>query len=215
MTQEFTDIMVDVESTGLNFTRNAIIQIAAVKFNYKTGAICHDMFDMCLDIPQHRAWSEQTRNWWMNQRQDILIDILQRAEPWKIVTEAFARWCYPAGSLRFWSKPSHFDFMFLSEYFNDAEVPNPFSYREANDMNSYLRGLYFPDEKPDERSFGVVEGGAHNALNDVLHQIKILFKAKEQVEARDSVQIIMPDNLKVVSSHTTYENIPTPNMTEV
>lgn len=200
MTQEWTDIMVDLETGGLDPTRNPILQIAAVKFNYKTGAVCHDMFDMCLDIPHNRGWSESTREWWMKQRQDILIDILTRAQPWKMVIEAFARWSYPSGSLRFWSKPTHFDFTMLSSYFNDADIPNPFSYREATDMNSFLRGLFDPEAKPDERSFGPVEGAAHNALDDVLHQIKILFKSKEMVAARDS-QIIMPpvNNMVVIN----------------
>lgn len=198
MTQEWTDVMADIETGGLDPSHNPILQISAVKFNYKTGAICHDFFDMCLDIPHNRYWSEGTRQWWMKQRQDILIDILNRAQPWRIVMEAFVRWCAPAGSLRFWSKPTHFDYTFLSSYFNDAELPNPFSYREATDLNSFLRGLFDPEPKPDERSFGPVEGAAHNALDDTLHQIKILFKSKEMVEARNAQLIIPPENKLIV-----------------
>lgn len=168
---QYTDVMVDVETTGKNSDRNAVIQISAVKFNLKEMTISPDFFDQCLDIPKHRFWDEDTRKWWAKQP-DTLYDILGRARPWMEVITEFAQWCYPMGSLRFWSKPTHFDYNFLSSYFHDADLHHPFSYREATDMNSFLRGIYFPE--PVTKLDLPFDGIAHNAIDDTLHQIREL-----------------------------------------
>lgn len=168
-TKQYTDVMVDLETTGTLPDRNAIIQISAVKFNLKTMEVSPDFFDQCLTVPKHRSWDEGTRKWWSKQM--VTLDAIQdRARPWQDVFIEFVEWAYPMGSLRFWSKPTHFDYNFISSYCHDLDLYQPFSYREATDMNSFLRGLYFPDPvKKLELEF---QGVAHNAIDDTLHQIK-------------------------------------------
>lgn len=167
----FTDVMVDIETTGVQPDKNAIIQIAAVKFNLSKGTISPDFFNMSLEIPRGRYWDEGTRRWWSD-KPTVYADIVSRAQDPKAVMEAFLEWARPHQSLRFWSKPTHFDYMFVSSYFSDYDMPNPFSYRDATDLNSYLRGLYAP--------FAVdkldipFDGDAHNALDDTIYQIKML-----------------------------------------
>lgn len=164
--------MVDLETTHTAPDRGGIIQIAAVKFNLQERTVDSDFFDRCLFVPNHRHWSESTRSWWHKQKKETLEGILTRAENPHTVIGDFADWAYPVHSLRFWSKPSHFDFMFLSSYFADCGIANPFSYREAMDMNSFLRGRYYPSSVPDiDVPF---TGDAHNALADTLHQLRIL-----------------------------------------
>lgn len=98
---------------------------------------------------------------------------MARQENSVAVINAFAEWCYPEGQMRFWSKPTTFDFMFLASYFEDNNLQNPFHYREATDLNSFLRGLYYPSNINEiEVPFS---GDAHNALADTLHQLKVLF----------------------------------------
>lgn len=173
MSLGFTDCMVDLETTSTLPDRGAIISVSAVRFNPKTRDVDPHFFDRCLFIPPTRGWSESTREWWLNQKRSILQDIWRRMEEPAVVWRDFCDWAYPVGSLRFWSKPSHFDFNFVSSYCHDYDLVNPFDFREANDLRSFLRGLYFPDPVPDLRV--EFDGDAHNSLMDVLHQIKFLY----------------------------------------
>lgn len=178
---EYTDAMIDIETTGTLPDRHAIIQIAAVRFNLETGDVSTDFFDRCLALAPHRSWDEGTRHWWMGQKRSTLQGIFDRMEDPRKVFEEFCTWAYPAGSMKFWSKPSHFDFNFISSYCHDYGKPNPFHFRVATDMNSYLRGLYAPNEVP--KLDVPFKGPVHNALYDTLHQIKVLLAHKEQAEA--------------------------------
>lgn len=185
----YTDIMVDLETTHTLPDRGGILQIAAVKFNLKENQVSPDFFDMCLTVPNHRHWSEGTRNFWLNQKESVLQEILQRAEPWRDVMEKFMEYSYPINHLRFWSKPSHFDYNFLSSYFSDYGMPMPFHYRDANDMNSFLRGLYYEqDGKVPDLNLPFV-GEVHNALFDTLHQVRVLLHHVHEIK-RDAKKLI-------------------------
>ena len=179
----YTDVMVDLETTGTSPERTAIIQIAAVKFNLETGAVCAtDMFNRCLNLPGWRYWAEDTRSWWMTSNRGVLETIFPRMEDPRIVFEDFCKWAYPAGSLRFWGKPTHFDFSFIQSYARDYGMPMPFHYRTANDLNSWLRGRYFPDPVPNLEVEFV--GKQHDAIFDVLHQIKVLLAYYEATKTQ-------------------------------
>jgi hypothetical protein len=192
MAQQYTDAMVDIETTHTMPDRGAILQIAAVRFNPITGEVDGDVFDRCLLMAPHRCWSEGTRNFWLEQKESTLREIFNRAEPYQQVMEDFLRWSGEKGKLRFWSKPTHFDYMFIASYFNDCGLPMPFSYRDANDQNSFQRALYFPDSVPADNLEFV--GDVHNALYDTFHQIKVLMyhiertrKSKSQGEITDAI----------------------------
>lgn len=177
----FHDVMVDIETTGTNFERNAIIQIAAVKFDYETGQVCHDTFDRCLHIHPGRDWDFETRAWWVKQG-SVLQEIQARGEDPYTVCRSFYEWLltdWPADrpeGLQFWSKPSHFDHPFISNYFKMFGLDMPCHYRFARDLNSFMAGLSGRTTHPE---FVVAfEGAEHNALYDCFHQIKLLFAAK-------------------------------------
>lgn len=185
----FPNIMVDLETTHTLPDRGAILQIAAVRFNLEDRTVdAEHMFDRCLDIPPSRHWSEATRHWWSQQKHETLKQIRLRAEPHALVMLDFIRWAAdtPTGGepLRFWSKPAHFDFNFISSYCHDLKIPNPFHFRVATDMRSYVRGLYAPDEPPN--IVVPFEGEVHDAIFDTLHQIETLFAfADDSAKARD------------------------------
>lgn len=174
---QYTDCMVDIETTGTSPDRAAILQISAVKFNLKEKKVCPNFFDMCLTIPPHRSWDEDTRAWWNRQKPSTLKEIQQRAQPYREVVKKFGEFAWQPNSLCFWSKPVTFDYMFTASYFKDENLPNPFHYRRAVDMRSFLNGLYATDGGLEDGYEGAVEfsGEAHNALADTLHQLKILF----------------------------------------
>jgi len=171
MTIQFPDIMVDLETTGTNPDRTAIIQIAACKFNHLTGEVDTNFFDQALFIPPWRSWDEDTRNWWMKQKPTILQGIFARMQPASQVMQNLGDWVGYEGPSVLWAKPLTFEFPFLSSYFKDFGVYNPFSFREAIDCRSYLTGLAYPSPHVDERELEF-QGDKHNAIFDVLHQIR-------------------------------------------
>jgi DNA polymerase III epsilon subunit-like protein len=181
MTQ-MTDIMVDVETTGLNPHTSSIIQLSAIKFNLAEREI-GGMFDRCPAPLPLRGWHEGTREFWLGKNRKVYDQIVARQELARPVFEGFVRWVdedAPEGGYRFWAKPVTFDWGFVASHMEQLELPMPFHYRLARDMNSYISGAAgdaahhsFADEVP-------FHGDVHNALHDCAHQIDTLFHATKQ-----------------------------------
>lgn len=190
----FTDVMVDIETTGTNFDHNAIIQIAAVKFNYETEEVSPNFFNACLSIPPKRYWDEGTRNWWGRNPAHILKGIQANARPAEQVIREFYSWLlenYPqtesSEGLRFWGKPTHFDYSFIASYFEQYGLTNPCHYRDARDLNSFVSGLSGSAQKvPFEKDISF-EGDEHNALHDTLFQLKALFTVKGRFQSSEVI----------------------------
>ena len=180
----FPDVMVDVETTGTSPDRHAILQIGAVRFNADTGRIDHDMFNRCLSMPPTRCWDESTRDWWAQQDPAVFQDILDRAEPPGQVMQDFFDWSTYWPIRRFWAKPLSFDFPFTASYFRDYGFTNPYHYRTAENLASFVRGLHYPGRVPDVPQ--TEAGPAHNALNDCLMQIGHLFQHIELRKKNDA-----------------------------
>lgn len=182
------DIMVDIETTGTRPEHSAILQIAAVRFDYDTGAVDGDMFCQSLAIPPSRCWDESTRNWWMKDKRNLLKQIMSTAAPHRQVLENFQNWVLQSepSVKRFWSKPTHFDFTLIENYFREFEVASPFSYRHVVDVNTLVRlSAEDMNDLSLEKSIPF-EGEAHNAIFDVLHQIKVVLAAKDLLNAKSS-----------------------------
>ncbi len=180
---QYTDVMVDVETTGRWPDRSAILQIGAVRFNLEHQTIDPDVFDRCMIVPPHRFWEEDTREWWLSQKQSVLQGILDRGEPTRDVMGDFFAWSNKHPSMRFWAKPTSFDFMFIQSYFMDHGYPNPYHYRVAKDVNSWVHALHFPHEVPTVDQSDL--GDAHNAFNDCLYQIEFVFNHYNLVKKRN------------------------------
>lgn len=177
--QSFNYCMVDIETTGKDVGNNAILQIAAVKFSLENGTVSHDFFDRCLLMAPKRYWDEDTRTWW-SKRRDVLESIWARMEDPYVVMKAFVDWAGPG--LKFVGKPTHFDFSFIQNYCMQFGLEMPFHYRYAEDMNSWIRGRYWPNDPPPFEYDLPFDGDAHNGLHDCLHQIKVLFAVKEDTK---------------------------------
>jgi DNA polymerase III alpha subunit (gram-positive type) len=183
---QYPDVMVDLETTGLAPDETAILQIGAVRFNLQTQEVdATDMFNQSLMIPPKRFWDESTRSWWM-QRKSTLQEVMANMRDTKTVLEEFARWsdCGNGASLHFWAKPLSFDYPFVQSYFRQFEIPMPFDFRKGENLNSFLRGLYFPN--PIATLEIPFQGTAHNALMDSLHQIQMLFTHINHVKSLKS-----------------------------
>lgn len=185
-TLEFPDVMVDIETTGTDVGLNAILQIAGVKFNLEKGTVSHDFFDRCLVMAPRRAFDEGCRNNFWSKHTAVLQSIWGRGEDPLTVLQAFRDWAGP--NTRFWGKPTHFDFSFIQNYYTQYDMQMPFHYRDATDMNSFIRGRYWPQTPPDFERELEFSGDLHNALHDALHQVKVLFAVKEATQN----QLVIP-----------------------
>ena len=174
------NIMVDIETTGLDPVHSNIIQIAAVRFDLETKSVDYDMFDACLSAAPGPWWDEGTRDWWMgDEKWPIFQTIAHKMRPPEMVLKEFQEWVLKlptAAPVRFWAKPTTFDFPFVSSYFKQFEIDFPFHYRYAVDLNSYILGRGHSDNKTFWDAVAPV-GDAHNALHDVLYQIRGVFQA--------------------------------------
>lgn len=172
--------MVDIETTGTDPSHSHILQIAAVRFDIKSMQIdTSEMFNRCL-VPAvpNRFWDESTLKWWQRQKPEILENILVRGEHPETVMGAFSRFAGAGRGYRFWSKPLSFDYPFIQSYFRQFTIPEPFAYWKGRDLNTFIYACGHED--PQKFAKGIeFEGDAHNAIFDVLHQIKLAFRAKE------------------------------------
>lgn len=170
-----TDIMLDIETDGRNALKNSIVQLAAKKFNLLTGELGHDLFVANLKPLPDREQDPATMQWWSRQDKKIREGVFENPLDPSLVMNTFADWCYPQNTLCFWGKPTHFDYVFVQSYFDELKIPNPFHYRIARDMNSFIAGLHHPKERPSQDEIIYKRlGGAHNALTDVINQISEL-----------------------------------------
>lgn len=184
----FLDVMVDTETTGTNFEKNGLLQIAAVKFNYDTGEVSDDFFNRCLRLHPGREWDFNTRQWWQKQG-DVLRTIEERAEDPALVMHDFYHWLlkdWPKGrtgrneGLQFWAKPAHFDHCFITNYLNMFGYDMPCSFRYARDMNTWIAALSGEVGHPTIEDTIEFDGPAHDALFDTIKQVKVLLEAKKR-----------------------------------
>lgn len=178
---QMTDMMVDLETTDTS-PRGAIIQIAAIKFNFDTEEV-GGVFDRCpMPLPM-RGWSDGTREFWLGKNRKVYEQIVARAEPAEQVYRDFidfARHGAPEGGYRFWSKPLSFDWPFLADHYDQLGLPMPFHYRYARDMNSYMAALMGSPAHPNVEGLIEFKGDLHNALHDTAFQLDMLFHVKKR-----------------------------------
>jgi DNA polymerase III epsilon subunit-like protein len=181
----YTDVMVDIETTGTRPDAHAIIQIAAVQFNVDTMEINPDFFNQCLSIPPTRHWDEGTRQWWSKMPTTLNSIYSRMQEPRDVMSNLF-NWAGGGNcGLRFWSKPLSFDFMFVASYFNEFGPMQCFNHSTGRDLRTFMAGLAYPGVPFDEKSVQF-EGVEHDGLFDTLHQIKILFAAIGEAQCKSS-----------------------------
>jgi DNA polymerase III alpha subunit (gram-positive type) len=176
----YKHFMVDIETTGTNASHNAVIQLAGVAFDLDNQKIhTESMFDQCLGIPPNRFWAEDTRDWWASQPEHILGGIWSRMRDPAQVMREFNQWVLETAEGEtpvLWAKPISFEWPFLEQYYQTFGIAIPFGYWEANDLNSWCRARGLPTLSRDIE----VQGDAHNALSDVLHQLEVLFTLMER-----------------------------------
>ena len=180
MTQ-FTDIMVDTETSGTHPAYNGIFQLAAIKFNIEEQTI-GDTFDRCPALLPNRYWEEGARDFW-GKMPALYQSLVARQEEAEQVYIDFSKWVTsdaPAAGYRFWAKPTTFDWSMLDSHYRQLGRPMPFHYRQARDLNTYISACRNRGGDHVDMSF-IQASVAHNALADCAQQLKMLFSAKNGV----------------------------------
>lgn len=174
----FPFIMVDIETTGTQPETTNIIQIAAVRFNLETGEVDHDTFDRCLRPLPTRFWDEDTRRFWS--KMPTLLDTIwgRMEDPKKVLADlkVFAMKDQRESPI-LWAKPISFEGPFLASYFRELDIQTPFKYWETMDLNSFIKGRFFPDMAPKIEKELEFVGSEHHALYDTFHQVKVAIEA--------------------------------------
>lgn len=175
---EWTDLMVDVETTGTNPGVNGIIQLSAILFNLKEKKV-GPCFDVCPSILPLRSWCMDTREFWMVKNRSVFETIVARQEDGQTAFLKFFHWVREHNPTHFWAKPLSFDWPFVASSMEQCGLPMPMHYRYARDMNSYMAGLNGCADHPIvEKEVPFPAGGSqHNALHDCGWQIDQLFYA--------------------------------------
>lgn len=181
-TKRFKDYMIDIETTGLNPGRHAMIQLSAVPFNLETQEVADTFFDSYLSIPEWRHFHTETLQWWMSKNRNVYEHICANQGSIVKALHDFASFVqtYTIDGVRpnFWMKRP-FDWMFVESYYRDFEIKCPFHYQNVIEMTSYLKGTVLSDTTPVVEGL-VKEGVAHNAYWDCKNQINLLFGAINQ-----------------------------------
>lgn len=183
-------VMIDLETIGAR-PDSAILQVAAVAFEPRSGGRVHDTkafneyvdMDSCLSIGM--AAEHSTLCFWLRQNYDARTRLAEgletRAMPVHQVLTALEMWPQAAGLGSgwavfdgVWAKPISFDLAILATAFRKCGMPAPWHYRSQLDLRTFYRSLMM--EEPSMARHGT----GHDALDDCLYQITQLQTAMDQ-----------------------------------
>lgn len=168
--------MVDIETTGLDPNKNAIIQIGAIAFDLNNRFKSKDGFNMCLTIPSDREWNIQTAQWWNETNPNVLYKINKNATNFMHVLLAFKSYVESFDDdILFWSNHP-FDWGFLNNYFVSYGIKRPYKYDSFRDVDTYIVAMV--GEKNIKKYKPVADKAQeHDALYDCMLQIEWLIES--------------------------------------
>lgn len=170
------DIMLDFETVDLG-TKPALLQIAAVAFDLKTGKTLSTFscfVDYKTGLELGLTSSQSTIDWW-NSQSDVTKRKVWEAEP-RFETRAalinFISWAVsirPKEPIYLWGNGIKADNVWLTSALEAASLRNPFHYRNDMDLRTAVRlaetklgkEIVVPNKEKYEH---------HNAIDDCLYQ---------------------------------------------
>lgn len=183
--------MLDVETTGTRPDLNHVIEISVVAFDPITQQRDEGITLNLSKDQAGRGVDQQTLSWWKGQSETVkqsvfknflLNDFDNRAELDKLNAYVLKH-RDPCAKPVFWSKPLHFDYMFVQGIYKDLGVYFPFPYYITIDMWSYCAGLLNFDRAIYE-SLKPERIDAHSSLADIHWQLDWLFEVQKYVNAK-------------------------------
>lgn len=164
------DIMIDIETLGVN-PGSAILSIAAVKFNIKTGEVLKELYvvvDLKSCLEAGLKIEASTFYWWVNQSEEAKIDILKPSMNLSSALQSLSAFINKEDVV--WGNSARFDLGLLNKAYEVLGIGLPWSFRNERCVRTIVA---LNQSIRDEEEF---IGVAHNPIDDCKHQIKYLVK---------------------------------------
>ena len=175
------DVMVDLETLGTK-SNSTIFQIAAVGFDITTGEIGSE-FNKVADLSKNETYDMQvegsTLKWWLSTPEKVTVLSNLMAQGIGSSDELlanFRKWLQGLGAIGdvyLWGNGINFDNRLLLEQMGDAY---PINFRRERDVRT-IADLACERLETTEKQLRTQlydNSPAHNALNDVRNQVKLV-----------------------------------------
>lgn len=174
------DVMIDIETMGTR--HNApVIALGAVAFNLATlevGEKFYANINLASSVALGSVMDPSTVIWWMQQSEDARKAVTRKGRPATEVLADFADWLtgntVALKDRKVWANGTDFDCTLLSEHYHKAGLDVPWMYYAKRDYRT-VRELW--KSVPEDTN-----AGAHNALDDAVHQVNHLFKIRRTLK---------------------------------
>ena len=167
------DLMIDLETLGTS-SDAPIVSIGAVFFDLETkklGPTFEARFDLDEQFKVGRLPDASTIAWWVSQGADAraLFSAKKKPTPCIVVLEALSKFVKQYTKVKVWGNGSSFDISMLESLYKDFEVDQPWLFYNVMDLRTFKRFCT-------DGSKIVVDGVAHDALDDAKAQAKYVLK---------------------------------------
>lgn len=187
-------VMVDLETFATSADA-AIVAIGAVLFDPDQGRVSenpNEWFYQVIDLAKSRLPGKidpATVMWWLGQDDDARA-ALTKEKGMRLghALDDFAFWlcnrgCTPTtkSDFQIWANDPDFDLCILQSAYERYGRPIPWSFRNARSMRTMCRLASEFHLVPDDKTRG---GTKHNALDDAIHQAKVVTAIKQEMRKR-------------------------------
>lgn len=177
------DIMVDIETLGTNESVQ-IIQLSAKAFDITSGEVFESEFNEFVDLNsvKNLTIDGSTLKWWMKTDPNLLANILlnEKAVGIKTVLKRFVDFTKSFGcekeNIFLWGNGILFDNRIIQQAMTDNDMTYPIFFRNDRDVRTILELASLASNWTSKEIMEMVkqEGVKHNAIDDVLFQIRLV-----------------------------------------
>ncbi len=173
MSQTFTDVMIDIETTSTKYNA-CILSIGIVAFNLYSTSTTEDESESlellidkksCDDLNLHTC--ENTMKWWSTQKPEVRRRAFEDG-PRLSIKEALVKlndFCKKIKCKRYWAQGINFDYIVLENAYTQLNITPIWKFYQLRDSRTIQHMLEDTPKKPED---------AHDAISDCKHQIKVV-----------------------------------------
>jgi len=168
------DLMIDIETLGTG-SNAVVVSIGAVLFDRDTGEI-GPKFSKNLayqdQLTVGRKVTESTIGWWMSQSNEARCNSFMKvSHSTKDALLDFKEFIESnvSDDCRPWGNGPSFDLVILESLFDDFDIKHPWHFRHVRCLRTFKDLIYNGKDL-------VREGVYHDALDDAVHQAKIVIE---------------------------------------